>query len=192
MTQEERQHWDRKYRHGSHASQEPDPLLPNAYEEFIQPLFPAGGTALDVAGGAGRHAIWVAQHGWHVTLVDLSEVGVAKARENAGELAGRIDFQVRDLTNSTLGPAQYDLVMVFFYLERTINAEVMQAVRPGGLLVYKTYTSRTPQFGQGPTHPEYLLEENELLQAFSGMTVLHYQETLRDRGIAELVARKKA
>ena len=46
----------------------------------------------------------------------------------------------------------------------------------------------TLKFACGPSHPMHLLEENELLHAFSGLTVLHYHETLRDRGAAELIA----
>jgi hypothetical protein len=34
------------------------------------------------------------------------------------------------------------------------------------------------------------LKENELLHTFPGMTVLHYKENIRDRAVAELVARK--
>ena len=59
----ERDKWNRRYREGSHGSHEPDPLLLHAYENFIEPLFPEAGRALDVAGGVGRHAIWMAEHG---------------------------------------------------------------------------------------------------------------------------------
>jgi SAM-dependent methyltransferase len=187
---DERTSWDRRYREGSHGSQEPDSFLVSSYSEFIEPLFPKGGVALDVAGGVGRHAIWLAQHGWRVTLSDISEVGIAKARENAGELEKKIDFEVRDSSSFSAESKQYDLIMVFFYLERTIFPELVKALRPGGLLLYKTYTRLHPKFGRGPTHPMHLLEENELLRSFPGLTVLHYHETVRDRGIAEFVGRK--
>jgi len=188
--QDERTSWDRRYREGSHGSEEPDPFLVSAYSEFIEPLFPTGGVALDIAGGVGRHAIWLAQHGWRVTLADISEVGIAKARGNAGEFAEQIDFQVRDVSNFSAGKEQFDLILVFFYLERTIFPELVKALGPGGLLLYKTYTRLHPKFGRGPTHPMHLLEENELLRSFAGLTVLHYHETVRDRGVAEFVGRK--
>jgi hypothetical protein len=66
----------------------------------------------------------------------------------------------------------------------------MKAVRPGGLLIYKTYTREQRKFQGGPSHPLHLLKENELLQAFSSLRVLHYADTLRDRGVAEFVGRK--
>ena len=188
--QDERTAWDRRYREGSHASLDPDSFLTESYKDFIQPLFRNGGTALDVAGGVGRHSIWLARRGWQVTLTDISEVGIAKARANADSFAERIEFQVSDVSSFEAGRQQYDLIVVFFYLERKIFPEIVKALKPGGLLLYKTYTRLHPKFGRGPTHPMHLLEENELLRAFSELTVLHYHETVRDRGVAEFAGRK--
>lgn len=187
---EERTVWDARYHEGSHRSLDPDPFLLAAYEHFIQPLFPNGGTALDVAGGVGRHSIWLAERRWQVTLADISEVGIAQARQNAGPLAERIDFQLQDLDDFK-GSIKYDLVIVFFYLQRQIFPELIKAIRSGGLLVYKTYTHLQTEFAGGPSHPMHLLQENELLHAFSKLTILHYDETIRDRGAAELVALKR-
>jgi tellurite methyltransferase len=190
MSVDEREMWERKYREGSHGLSEPDPLLPYGYEEFIHPLFPNGGKALDVAGGVGRHSIFMAEHGWQVTLVDISAEGVAQARRNAEQLGKQVEYQVTDLTAGPCELPRYDLVMVFFYLERGIFGQLAKAIRPGGLLMYKTYTHLAPKFGKGPTHPMHLLQENELLLAFPEMTLLHYRETIRDRAVAEMVARK--
>src|SRR3954452_21775663 len=186
----ERDTWNRRYREGSHASREPDPLLLHAYENFIAPLFPDAGRALELAGGVGRHAIWMAEHGWQVTLSDISEVAIERARQSAGKLETRIEFRVQDLTTSHCGSGAYDVALVFFYLDRDIFSKLVDSLRPGGLLIYKTYTHMAPMLGKGPTHPMHLLQENELLRAFAGMTVLHYEETIRGRAIAELVARK--
>jgi tellurite methyltransferase len=187
--QDDRTRWDQRYREGSHGSLEPDPFLVQAGSEFIEPLFPHAGTALDIAGGAGRHAIWLAERGWQVTILDFSEVALAKARANAANVGDKIKFQLTDLTTFKAS-STYDLVLAFFYLQREIFPALLGALRPGGLLVYKTYTRLQPKFGGGPTHPMYLLKENELLGAFPGLTVLYYQETVRDRGVAELIGRK--
>jgi SAM-dependent methyltransferase len=188
--EDERASWNRRYQEGSHGSLEPDSFLVESYSEFVEPLFPKGGTALDLAGGVGRHAIWLAQRGWQVTLADISEVGIAKARENVGANGREIEFQVRDLSNFGADDQQYNLILVFFYLDRKIFPELVKAIRPGGLLLYKTYTRLHPKFGRGPTHPMHLLDENELLRAFPGLAVLHYHETVRDRGVAAFVGRK--
>ena len=71
------------------------------------------------------------------------------------------------------------------------EAEALAAsLKPGGFLIYKTYTAEQKNFAGGPSHPMFLLEPNELLHAFSSMRVLHYHETIREKGVAELVARK--
>jgi tellurite methyltransferase len=182
--------WNRKYRTSSHSSLQPDPFLPYAYEQFIKPAFPNPGTAMDLAGGIGRHAVWLAGHGWQVTLVDISEVAIAKAQENAEAYRNRITFQCADAAQFKAGRSKCDVLLVFFYLERKILPELINALRPGGVLIYKTYTELQPRLGKGPTHPMHLLKQNELLRAFSKLNVLHYEETIRDRGIAQLVARK--
>jgi 2-polyprenyl-3-methyl-5-hydroxy-6-metoxy-1,4-benzoquinol methylase len=73
MAIDEKTSWNKRYSEGSHSSLEPDPLLLRAYEEFLPSH--AAGTALDVAGGVGRHALWLAERGWKVKLLDVSEVG---------------------------------------------------------------------------------------------------------------------
>src|ERR1700688_2220302 len=100
ISDNERERWNQKYREsaGASASMVPDPFLVRAFSEYVLPLFPHGGSALDLAGGAGRHAIWLAKQGWEVTLIDISETAVEQARQNAGGLASQIHFVVDDLT----------------------------------------------------------------------------------------------
>src|SRR2546421_12991742 len=74
MEHDERTLWNKKYSQGSHTSLEPDPFLLSAWSEFLKDIVP--GKALDVAGGVGRHALWLAERGWKVKLVDISEVGI--------------------------------------------------------------------------------------------------------------------
>ena len=187
----ERSNWDERYRKGDHGPHESDPLLVHAYREFIEPVFPHAGYALDLAGGLGRHAIWLAQRGWRVKLLDISEIGMSRARERAGNSADRIEFEVADAADF-VASEQYDLVLVFFFLERGVFPRLLNALRPGGVLIYRTYTDLQPRFGKGPTHPMHLLGENELLHSLGAhLTVLHYEETIRDRGVAEFVGRKR-
>ena len=186
---DERSLWNKKYSEGSHSSLEPDPLLVNAYSEFLQDTTP--GKALDVAGGVGRHALWLAERGWQIKLVDVSEAGIELARQNARQRNAEIEAQVLDLNHAPdLGRDQYDLVMVFFYLQRELFPALIAALKPGGFLIYKTYSTEQRKFSGGPTHPLHLLEPNELLRAFSSLRVLHYRETVKEKGVAELVAQK--
>lgn len=170
---------------------EPDPFLAQAFAKYVQPLFPRGGSALDLAGGAGRHAIWLAKQGWEVTLIDIAETGVEQARQNAGPAAPYIQFVVDDLTRFRASQTQFDLVMAFFYLERRIFPEILQAVRRGGLVVYKTYTVEQLKLPGGPKDPSHLLEPDELLRLVDALEVLHYREAVAEKATAEVVARRK-
>ena len=191
MATDEKSSWNKKYSEGSHSSLEPDPFMVSAYDEFLSGSAP--GLALDVAGGVGRHSIWLAQRGWRIKLLDISDVGIKQAEANAKSTgtAASISLEVRDLhVMQDLGREQYDLVVVFFFLQRDLFPAVAAALKPGGLLIYKTYTAEQKNFAGGPSHPMFLLESNELLHAFSSMRVLHYHETIQGKGVAELVARK--
>src|ERR1700730_16635165 len=173
----------------------PDPFLLRTFSEYVLPLFPHGGGALDLAGGAGRHSIWLAKQGWEVTLIDISETGVEQARQNAGPLASHIHFVVDDLTHfkaaQTQFEAGFEVVMAFFYLERRIFSEMLKAMRPGALLLYKTYTVAQAKLAGGPKNPEYLLEPGELLRLADGLSVLHHREETAETAMGELVARKE-
>lgn len=201
MAEHERTTWNERYRDLARGPRSPEAFLVRAYENFIEPLFPLGGTAIDVAGGAGRHAIFIAQRGagpdqsaprrWRVTLTDISEVGLERAQEDARRVGVKLDFICADTRSVDFGREQYDLVIVFFYLEREILPRLAEALRPGGLVVYKTYTCEHKNFAtKGPQNPEYFLQPNELLHAFPGFRILLYEETVRECGLAELVARK--
>ena len=186
----ERERWNQKYGESPGAWLEPDPFLARAFSEYIQPLFPHGGSALDLAGGAGRHSIWLAKQGWDVTLIDISETGVELARQNAGPLAAHIHFVIDDLTQFRASQTQFDLVMGFFYLERKIFPEIVKALRPGGLLLYKTYTTDQLKLPGGPKDASHLLAPGELLRLVGGMRVLHDREVVAEKATAEIVATK--
>ena len=191
MQRDEKALWNQKYSQKSHMSMEPDPFLVSAYSEFLAGVSP--GTALDVAGGIGRHTLWLAQRGWKVKLVDVSQVGVEHARKNisaSGAEAG-VEFEVANLQICrSLGQDQNDLILAFFYLQRELFPALISALKPDGLLLYKTYTVDQQRFSGGPSHPMYLLEPNELLQAFASLRILHYHESIRGKGVAELAAQK--
>jgi tellurite methyltransferase len=195
MELDEKASWNKKYSEGSHSSLEADPFLVSAYDEFLAGRPP--GIALDIAGGVGRHAIWLAQRGWRTTLIDISEVGIGLAEKNASRALGPvakeflITAEVADLDSvQDFGRGQYDLILVFFFLQRELFPALVEAIKPGGLLIYKTYTTEQKSFAGGPSHPMFLLEPNELLHAFSPLRVLHYHESVQGKGVAELVAQK--
>src|SRR4029077_8862277 len=99
--------------------------------------------------------------------------------------------EIVDLNRShDLGREQFDLVLVFFYLQRALFPALISALRPGGFLIYKTYTTEQQKFAGGPSHPMFLLQPNELLHALQSLRILHYHETITEKGVAELVGQK--
>ena len=85
---------------------------------------------------------------------------------------------------------QFDLVMVFSFLERRIFPEIVKAIRSGGLLIYKTLTLEQLKLEGDPRDPAHLLASGELLRLAEGLQVLHYREEIAKKATAELVARK--
>ena len=188
---DELERWNQRYRQGSHSSRAPDPLLVAAYEQFIQPLFPHGGRCLDLAGGIGRHALWLAQRSWQVTLVEGSEVALAKAQTAARRKQLDVHTVMTDLRQALPRLPRFDLLLVFFYLNRGLLPELPKLLKPGGLLIYKTYTLEQLRFSGGPKRAMYLLRPNELLRAFSKLRTLHYHETVAPKATAELIAQRR-
>ena len=191
MEENARIEWDRRHAEGSHSPLTPDPFFVSAYEQFVAANFKYVGRALDIAGGVGRHAVYLAERGWLVTLMDISDVALKQARRHAEERDVHILAEQIDLTEARLPASAFDLVLVFFYLERSLFPQIVDALRPGGILIYKTYTREQLKMVGGPTHPMHLLEPNELQGAFSQLRILHYVETIENKAVAELVARKE-
>ena len=94
--QKQKAHWDLKYEQGLPSLTEPDPFFVFACGHFVEPSFPNAGTALDLACGLGRHALWLASRNWRVCGVDLSEVAIKKLNHAAIELNVTIDLFVGD------------------------------------------------------------------------------------------------
>ncbi|MEV7396410.1 class I SAM-dependent methyltransferase [Aeromicrobium sp. NPDC092404] len=125
------------------------------------------GTALDVGCGEGADAIWLSQQGWDVTAVDISQVALGRAGEQARATGVDITFQQADLV--TTPPAgSYDLVSAqFFHLPDPPRAQTYRglgaAVRAGGhLLVVGHY----PSEHIGKDHPERLFANDEIVALF--------------------------
>jgi SAM-dependent methyltransferase len=193
----ERERWNRRFASGSHAFEVPDTFFVEAYQDYVDPLLGhAGGRlALDVAAGAGRHGLWLAERAWRVTLVDIAGEAFEVAHRRAAGRSLAVEFHECDLAaihsaQETGWASRFDLILVFFYLQRDLFPVLADALSPGGLLIYKTYTTLQTQFGGGPSHPDHLLKPGELRQSFPTLSLLFYRETVRERGVAELVARK--
>ena len=138
-------------------------------------LLPENGVALDLACGQGGNALLMAEAGLDVQAWDISPVAVEQL-QNSAKLKGlNVTAQVRDVTESPPAVNSVDVLVVSFFLERKLCPALFAAIKPGGLLFYQTYCQQKVS-QQGPTNPEYLLSDNELLQLFPQMKVRVYRE----------------
>lgn len=171
-----RERWNQRHATGAAPGPEPSAALRDLAGEL-----PTHGRALDVAGGAGRHALWLARRGLDVTLVDVSDVAV--------ELAGRGDPRPgtltalrRDLEEEALPAGPWDLILVSHYLQRSLFEALAAALAPGGLLVYVQPTRRNLERHARPG-PAFLVEEGELRAAFEDrLEIIRYDEGWTDEG----------
>jgi SAM-dependent methyltransferase len=150
------------------------------------------GRALDVAIGAGRNAIYLANKGFEVEGIDISPEAVDKAIEAARKVGVTIRAQVADLeSNYYIEKDTYDVIICFNYLQRSLIPQIKDRLRKGGMVVYETFIVDQAQFGK-PKNPEYLLKHNELLNLFRDFRCLRYREGIIEgrKAIASIIAEK--
>lgn len=132
-----RAEWDRKYGQGLPSLTKPDPFFVSAYARFVAPAFPDAGTALDLAGGLGRHALWLAGRNWRVTVVDVSEVALGELAREAARRKVAVQRHAGDAAAFPFYPGGYDLMVLFYHSDKTLFAKMVAALRPGGLVLCK-------------------------------------------------------
>jgi SAM-dependent methyltransferase len=193
QSEDQRARWDLKYEQGLPSLTEPDPFFISAYERFVTPsLLKPGvaGLALDLAAGLGRHALWLASRSWQVTVVELSDVAIGKLGQAALELNVNVDLIAGDAADYKLEPAQFDLIVLFYHLDRSLFPGIVSALKPGGLLISKM-SLRWDSVESLTTASINPLHRNELRSLVPELDVLHHQERpVRDRGVVEFVGRK--
>lgn len=181
----DRERWNAKFVGGEAQLTDPDPFL----IEVCADLRP--GSALDIAGGAGRHAIWLTRHGWQVVLSDVSDEGIAIATQRCAEAGVHVDLRRESLDETivwaTGAGVHFNLITVFWFLARDYFDEIPKLLAPGGLLVYKTYTSENARFAGGKS-TQYALHPDELRTAFPALENILYREA---EGVSELAARAR-
>jgi tellurite methyltransferase len=156
-------------------------------------LLPSAGRALDVAGGGGRNAVWLAQHGLDVTLVDVSDEACRQATDRAAAAGVPLTVRRLDLETDPPPAGPWDLVVFHHYLDRALVRALWTALRPGGLLLVCQPTVRNLERHPRPSR-RWLLAEGELAELARRLPdaeVLQLAEGWTDEGRheARLVAR---
>jgi SAM-dependent methyltransferase len=178
--------WDARYEDVDLVwSAEPNLFLPPLVED-LKP-----GTALDVACGEGRNALWLARQGWSVTGVDFSPVAIDKAKAIAG--GTDVAWLVDDVTAMDM-EEQFDLVMVFYLhlppddFGRTF-AQAVAALAPGGTLFGVGHAVRNLKDGYGgPPSAEILWSQGLIAPLVSSLDVVELGERERPVSGADVTA----
>jgi len=179
--------WEEKYRSGDCGSEDAPTIL---VVEIAKKLAP--GTAIDLACGAGRNALYLAEQGWAVTAVDGSERAIELVQQRSVTRGLAVHTRVTDLTapDFTMAPDAFDLILIAYYLQRDLFAKVKAAARPGGVVVAIAHTPESGEkWGEKRARP------GELRRFFNGWEFLwEYEGPSRDpahrRPVAEIAARR--
>ena len=188
MSELDREKWDSKYRNADPYGTEPSQLLANQ-----QHWLPTTGRALDLAGGSGRHALWLAHRGLDVTLTDISSQGLQIARQRAAVSGLQIKCVEIDLEEHPFPAGPWDVVVSCLYLYRPLFRSIRHQLASGGVLVLIQPTRKNLERHARPSE-KFLLEENELGQLVNGLQILHYEESwsVEGRHDAVVVARRES
>jgi SAM-dependent methyltransferase len=186
MAEADRTTWDARYRQTGAALRGPSPFLVTLDEGL-----PRCGRALDVAGGAGRNALWLARRGLDVTLADISGVALEMARAQAEAEGLPLRTREVDFEAEPFPPGPWDLIVCVLFLWRPLFVVAPEALAQGGWLVVAQPTRSNLQ-RHGRPGPRHLLDDCELPGLARGLEVLRYEEGWIEEGRheARLVARR--
>lgn len=189
MANADRERWNEKYAQKSPSSPQPADIWLRTIAAQLTP-----GRALDLACGLGHNAIWLGQRGWQVDAVDIAEVGLALAAQAATAVGcSNLHWIAADLDTYVPPISSYDLITVFRFLDRErLPTLIQSAMRPGGHLVYETFTQHQCQRADNHLQSDrFTLRPGELPLLFPELIVEQYEEVeLPDRSVARLLARK--
>lgn len=149
-----------------------------------------GGPALDLAAGRGRHALCLAAAGFCTFAVDLELAAIAAAVTTARSRGLTLRAWCADLTGFPFPAGYFDLIVVARYLQRDLFDHLREALAPGGVLLYETFTLAQRRHGKGPTSRDHLLEPGELQTLAAPLATLFYEEVDEPDAVARLAARR--
>lgn len=178
----DREKWNERYRSGAYATRtHPTQLL----AEWL-PRLPRG-RALDVPCGAGRNALFLAEHGYGVDAIDISSVALERARQNAAERNVAINWIELDLESCALPEERYDLIVMVRYVNSALLSALIERLEDGGYLLCEEHLV-TNRDVVGPKNPDFRVRPNELLDLARSLRVLYYHEGLVEDPDGQLAA----
>ena len=154
MSQEDKARWNEKYQNNP-MPDEPIKLV-NDYASLA-----TGDHALDIACGMGRHSKYLASLGFKVDALDISSVAIEQLQNIPNINAKEVDFDTY-----TLPKEQYDLIVCTYFLERRLFPQMMDALKPDGIILMETFL-HDPANERKASNPAFLLKKGELEETFN-------------------------
>lgn len=136
------------------------PVLPCWVLQKHSKFLPLKGKALDLACGLGGNARFMAMCGLKVDAWDISDVALTHLNNWAAVNQMPISPTIADIEQMLFPHAQYDVITVSNYLNRSVITQLLSALKPGGKLFYQTFLA--PPQPNAPRNPEFYLKSGEL------------------------------
>ena len=155
---------------------------PNAYLRAQAAMVGAGGQVLVPGDGYGRNGVWLARQGYDVHTVDVSPVGVERARGTAEKAGVTMRIEQADAVAWAWPVGEYDAVFSIFFhmpgaMREVVHGKMLAALRPGGLLVLQAFSPGQLKFTSGgPKQVDLLYTVEQLQQDFAGTEIVELQE----------------
>jgi SAM-dependent methyltransferase len=181
MSKEDLDKWNHRYAEDSYRKNNPVVLL----QDWL-PKLPVG-KALDVACGAGRNSMFLAQAGFNVDAIDISPAGLHKARQQARSQGLNINWIEHDLDQAFQFDTDYDLIIVMWYVNLALVTRLCDCLAAGGYLLCEEHLI-TDQDVIGPNSTNYRVAPGCLREAVLGLDVLLYEESVENGSDDERVA----
>lgn len=176
--------WNAKYREATGAYPTPDVFLTQNSHLFH------GGRALDIACGLGANSIFLAQNGYMVDAVDVSESAMRRLQDAVRRLGLNLSLVVADTDDFSLPSDTYDLIVVFYFFCEPLTHQIIRALKQGGIIIYCTFNylhkNLKPDFNEN-----YLVPCGGLAPFFPDMELIVDEPESGDASnLSRLIARK--
>jgi len=162
--------WDAKYAQASLQT----PANPSHVLKQHSRLLPFKGQALELACGLGGNARFLAQCGLKTHAWDISDNALTILNNWASLNQMPIDPLITDLEQMILPYQQYDVIVVSRYLDRSLFADIENALKPNGLLFYQTFLG--PVQESAPSNPDFYCQTAEFNHAWPKLKTEIYGE----------------
>ncbi|MEJ5173199.1 MAG: methyltransferase domain-containing protein [Hydrogenothermaceae bacterium] len=158
----DRDRWNKKYSEGFIAEKDPSEIVVKYYN------LSKVGNALDIAAGLGRNSLFLAERGFNVDAIDISDFAIEKLKS----LHPNINPIHADLKSYRPETERYELIININFLERTLFPYIIEALKPEGVVIFETFLEGSPS----RSNRDFLLRQNELLYAFLKLNIIYYEE----------------